>query len=579
MKRLALLLLFIACETGTHLQGQIAAWPPSFAAPAKKAENTAAGKDLSVAVMAALSLLPPSADADAAQGGAAVSEVQSAGKRPSITASPERVKTDGDPGSTSIRWTTGDGSIGFIDVSVNGGERTNFASGATGNQTASWIKVGTYVFELYADAERHTLLASVSVYGISTPEVSEFWRRAGRWLSIVAAFVVLYLAAYSCSTGTMRTGFPVEPTTSTRRLYLTRNLLFGAAAFAVLDGIIFHTALYTRILAPDSFAGSIALITTAEKKRVSSGLKEVLVLGDSRIAEGFSALAANQLDAQEGFKFLKLAEVGSTVDIWYYMLRDVDPTARRYSAIVIPYDYPYERDRDQLYKVSMAGPLLRYRDCFDFASAFVRWADRFKAFTACILRGAAFQNDFVDLLEHPIERIRSIQQAPRKLHSMAVYKGRDDDIVGTSYDPKTGRLTFPPRLTEIQRKSITRSVATPSQLEAQHFLKLQRDWIQRILNRYSNSPTAIVLVPSPRGPFGGLLGFSMDYRTLFAGGVTPRAVLPLPEQLFHCLEKPEYYADGYHLNAKGRQEFTQIMVAELMSKLQSSDFARRASSR
>jgi hypothetical protein len=579
MKRLALWLLFIACETGVHLPGQIAASPASFGAPQKKAEKTAAAKDLSVAVMAAVSSLSPSAEADTLKGGAAVSEAQSPGTRPSITASPERVKTDGKLGSTSICWTTGDGSIGFVYVSVNGGERTGFASGATGNQTASWINAGTYVFELYADAERHKLLASVTVYGISTPEVSEFWRRAGRWLSILAAFVVLYLAAYSCSTGTMRTGFPVEPTSTTRRLYVTRNLLFGAAMFAVLDSIIFHTGLYTRILAPDSFAGNMALITTAEKTRVSSGLKEVLVLGDSRIAEGFSALAANELGPQEGFKFLKLAEVGSTVEIWYYMLRDVDPTARRYSAIVIPYDYPYERNRDQLYKVSMAGPLLRYRDCFDFASAFVRWSDRFAAFTACILRGSAFQNDVVDLLEYPIKRIRSIQEAPRKLHFMAVYKGRDDDIVGTSYDSKTGLLTFPLRLTEIQRESIRRSVARPSQLEAQHFLNLQRDWIQRILNRYSNSPTAIVLAPTPRGPFGGLLGFSMDYRAVLPGGMAPGAVFPLPEQAFHCLEKPEYYADGYHLNSKGRQKFTQIMVAELMTKLRSSDFARRASSR
>jgi hypothetical protein len=531
-----------------------------------------------IAAMDAVSLVSSSADANTAQGGAAVSEAQSAGKRPSITASPERVKTDGKLGSSSIRWTTGDGTIGFVYVSVNGGGRTLFTSGATGNQTASWINAGTYVFELYADAERHTLLASVSVYGMSTPEVSEFWRRAGRWLSIVAAFVVLYLAAYSCSAGTMRTGFPVEPTTSTRRLYVTRNLLFGAAVFAVLDGIIFHTGLYTRILAPDSFGGNIALITRAEKKRVSSGLKEVLVLGDSRIAEGFSDVAADKLGSPEGFKFLKLAEVGSTVEIWYYMLRDVDPTARRYSAIVIPYDYPYERERDQLYKVSMAGPLLHYGDCLNFASVFLPWSDRFKAFTACILRGLAFQNDIVDLLEDPIRRIRSIQQAPRILHFRAVYKGIDDDIVGTSYDPKTGQLTFPPRLTEAQKKSIRRSVAPPSQLEAQHFLKLQRDWIQRILNRYSNGPTTIVFVPSPRGPFGGFpewqtrtnvsSGFSMNYRSLLPGVVTQRAVFPFSEDTFNFLEKPEYYADGYHLNEKGRQKFTQIMVTELIRELQ-----------
>ena len=45
MKRLALLILFIACGTGARLQGQIAASPASFAAAGKKAEKTVAGKD------------------------------------------------------------------------------------------------------------------------------------------------------------------------------------------------------------------------------------------------------------------------------------------------------------------------------------------------------------------------------------------------------------------------------------------------------------------------------------------------------------------------------------------------------
>jgi lipopolysaccharide transport protein LptA len=45
MKKLALLLVFITCETGAHLHGQIATSPASFSAPAKKAEETAAGKD------------------------------------------------------------------------------------------------------------------------------------------------------------------------------------------------------------------------------------------------------------------------------------------------------------------------------------------------------------------------------------------------------------------------------------------------------------------------------------------------------------------------------------------------------
>jgi hypothetical protein len=175
----------------------------------------------------------------------------------------------------------------------------------------------------------------------------------------------------------------------------------------------------------------------------------------------------------------------------------------------------------------------------------------------------------VDLLEHPIARIRSIQLEPTRVRSRDVYKGRDSDIVGTSYDPKTGQVTFPPQLTEAQREAIRDSLVQPSQSETQRFLKMQRDGIQQILNRYSASPTQVVLTPIPRGPFAGLPGASMTFHAAFPSVMTQKAAFSLPEQTFDFLEKPEYYFDGYHLNARGRQRFTETLVAELVGRLRS----------
>ena len=229
----------------------------------------------------------------------------------------------------------------------------------------------------------------------------------------------------------------------------------------------------------------------------------------------------------------------------------------------------------------MAAPLLRYGDCLNFASAFQRWSGRFRAFTACILRGSAFGSDVVDFLEHPIARIRSVQQGPKRLQARDVYKGRDYDIVGTSYDAKTGQITFPPGLTEAQRDAVRDSLVKPSQSETQDFLRMQRDGIQRILNRYSASSTKIVLTPVPRGPFAGFPGASMTFHAAFPPITTQRAVFSLPEQTFDFLEKPEYYFDGFHLNAKGRQRFTETLVAELVGRLRSgnSDGRVRSESR
>jgi hypothetical protein len=501
---------------------------------------------------------------------------------PRITATPERVKITGRAARTEIAWNTGNGSTGFIFVTANGRPPVLVAKGGQGRRVVSWIGTGTYVFELCGDAERKILLATVTVTGVAEREVRArglLWREQLRWLLIGVLVVVLYVAVYLSSTGPVRAKFPVEPTTSPHPLHVARNLLLGLAVFICVDGVVFHTRLYTSFLAPDSYAGRMAVMTHAEKQRRSSGLKEVLVLGDSRMAEGFSAAVADKLSCVAGFKFVNLAEPASSVNIWPYMLREVDPTTRRYWAIVVPYGIGYEPNNADHVRISMAAPLLRYEDCFNFASGFQQWSGRFGAFTACILRGSAFQSDVMDLLEHPIARIRSIQLEPTRVRSRDVYKGRDSDIVGTSYDPKTGQVTFPPQLTEAQREAIRDSLVQPSQSETQRFLKMQRDGIQQILNRYSASPTQIVLTPIPRGPFAGLPGASMTFHAAFPSVMMQKAAFSLPEQTFDFLETPEYYFDGYHLNARGRQRFTETLVAELVGRLRSAGLPTDLNSR
>lgn len=213
----------------------------------------------------------------------------------------------------------------------------------------------------------------------------------------------------------------------------------------------------------------------------------------------------------------------------------------------------------------MTAPLLRYEDCFNFASGFQRWPGRFRAFIACILRGSAYQDDVADLLSHPVARMRSIRQADKK-HSGSEYKGRNYDLVGTSYDASTGQVTFAPKLTGAQRLAFRKSLIQPSQSETEYSLKLQRDWIPRIMDRYLHSSTAIVLTPLPRGPFLELGGFSRS-ESVLPSSVIQRTNFSLPGHTFDFLEKPENYFDAFHLNAKGRQQFTKTLVSEVLRRL------------
>jgi len=492
---------------------------------------------------------------------------------PVITAKPDRVTLSDGNGSSEIEWDTGNGSMGFVFVSEDAGKPVLFANGSRGKEVAPWIGKHRYAFELYGDDQRQRLLGKVNVVGTiesTSSQQTVSWRLVARWALIIGLAGVFYFAVYLSSTGPVRTTFPTEPTTSPRPLHVGRNLLLGVAALICVDGAVFHTGLYVSILAPNSYAGRLTRITRAEKARDPSGLKEVLVLGDSRIAEGFSATLANELGSVAGLKFVSLGDPAASANTWYYMVREIDPTRQRYSAIIVPYGLGYEPDSADPLRISMTAPLLRYGDAFHFASGFQRWSGRFRAFVACILRGSAYQDDVVDFLSHPVARIMNIQQAD-KPHSGSEYKGRDYDLVGTSYDASTRQVTFAPKLTEAQRLAFRKSLIQPSQSDTEYSLKLQRDWIPRIMDRYSHSPTAIVLTPLPRGPFLELGGFSKGYESVLPTSVIERTSFSLPEHTFEFLEKPEYYFDAFHLNAKGRQKFTETLVSELMGLLRSGD--------
>ncbi len=499
---------------------------------------------------------------------------------PFVSAKPENVPlTNNENGSTEIRWDTGNGSPGFVFVTAEGKKPVRFANGQRGTQIVSWIGKRRYAFELYGDAQRRTLLAKVIVTGSveSSPSQRGTPRQCvARWALILALGAVLYFVLYLSSTGKLRTTFPTEPTKSPQPLHVGRNLFLGIAAFICVDAIIFHSGLYVSILAPASYAGRIAEITQAEKERAPSGLKEVLVLGDSRIAEGFSAMLANKLASSDGLKFVSLAEPAASANTWYYMIREVDPSARRYWAIVIPYGLGYEPNRADPLRISMTAPLLRYTDSFNFATGFQRWSGRFRAFTACILRGSAYQDDIIDLLEHPIQRMRSLQRKGAAMHSREIYKGRDYDLVGTTYNAATGQTTFASKLTEAQRLAFQKSLIQPSQSDVDYSIKLQREWIPRIMNRYSHSSTTIVLTPVPRGPFVELPGFSPGYDSVLPSSIIHKSAFSLPSRTFDFLEKPEYYFDAFHLNAKGRQRFTETLVSELMGRVQSAHLKQQS---
>lgn len=346
---------------------------------------------------------------------------------------------------------------------------------------------------------------------------------------------------------------------------LVLRLLCAAATFALVDGVVFRSGLYSRWLEPDSSAGLLQSILDDEKRRTAAGPREVLAIGDSRM--GFRARAANEIAAETGYHFATIAMPGSTPRVWYYMLRDVDPTARRYAAILIGVDEYDDEDYADLSNREMdiryVAPLLGWADVLPFAASFPEWRTRWEAARAAIFKGYAYRDDVQDLLAHHKYRMKKIEVMHREAAAWRYNQSWDSgDVTGLSVDWKAWTIHFPEGSTESQKRILTevlmRETAEKTGLRGQY----RRLWYGRIAQHYRGSPTKIVFLRLPRGPV--VRPVLVAHKTAAArelAAANPQVLL-LPEHAFDSLERTRLFGDPLHLNQAGSQEFSRMAARE-----------------
>ncbi len=134
------------------------------------------------------------------------------------------------------------------------------------------------------------------------------------------------------------------------------RILATILCFAALEGVLFHTGLYSSIVEPDSTTGYLELQLGNEIRRPKPNRNQVLAVGHSRMS--LLPRVVNEEKPGTGYTFATIGLGGTTPRIWYYALRAVDPSAHNYAAIIIPsddfnepdnYDYQSEREADLHY--------------------------------------------------------------------------------------------------------------------------------------------------------------------------------------------------------------------------------------
>jgi hypothetical protein len=350
-----------------------------------------------------------------------------------------------------------------------------------------------------------------------------------------------------------------------------RPVLASVAALALLfgaDALLFRTPLYPSYLEPDSSTGLFELILAKERRAQERlGDNVVVTLGDSRLA--YYPRVANELTSETGYVFRNAGVAGSDPRLWYYMLRDLDPTARRYRAIVlavsdyddedVPWDFT-DGIRDLHYAVAR----LRLSDAFDFASSFPRPALQWEAFRGALLKGTVYQADMEAFLAHPLKRIDYVHLCRQGYEGWTYgFQESPRSLEGLRIDWSRWSFTAPPSVDAGQRLSVELSLMYRPAPQTGVFAAFRRQWFGRILERYRGSPTRIVFVRLPRGPIPRPQNLvrkrSASVREL-AG--RPGVVLA-DEHAFDVLERPELFKDAQHLNHEGCSRLSAMLAREV----------------
>lgn len=349
-------------------------------------------------------------------------------------------------------------------------------------------------------------------------------------------------------------------------VFVSAILLLLATEF-----LLFRGAFYRSLLEPDSYAGYVELLLAAQHKLSPAPI--VLVLGDSRIGEGFSAKTANQSESRAGVAFANGAVPGSTPRSWFYILRELDPDASRYAAIVLAVDDYRDEDgtwswADYPIDLPIVIACLRFEDTFAFAGSFHQTLERFHALRGALLKGFVYKDDVQAFLADPRARLRKV--ANYRAHAAEwdyEYQGRAESLAGLSVDWATRTIQFPPGLTPAQRDELSTAILRATTGQAGDKYRYRKYWLARILERYRSSATRIIFARVPRLPVHPLepaRNLPSAIRELAASN--PSSLL-LDENAFSALERPEEFFDSLHLNAHGRAVFSRELAGLIRETL------------
>ncbi len=339
--------------------------------------------------------------------------------------------------------------------------------------------------------------------------------------------------------------------------------LFG---YLALEGAVFRSGWYAGFLEPNSTTGEVEYHLLWLRGAPRAKVPEVLVVGDSRIAEGFSSRTADAA-VHGAMHFTNFGLPGSSPRVWYYVLRDADPGRNRFAKIVIALDHYSDEDwgedvRNRRSDMNYLAGRLRLTDCYSFAKSFADQKLRRGVLTECLLRGTSFRPDLLAFLSDiPDRLVRAKEWREKGAGYIDGYGGKPENLAGLAVDREKHTVQFPPGAKDWQINTAKNTIFPEAFPQTGALTKYRTQWLGGILELYKGSSTKVVFIQVPRAPWPTP---DSPVPSRFIDSVkADRNLEVFPRETFTDLERPEVFADGLHLNHAGRPIFSELLAKKL----------------
>lgn len=342
------------------------------------------------------------------------------------------------------------------------------------------------------------------------------------------------------------------------------------------DASVFRSGFYMRWVEPASLAGATRAALMEVGTTYVSGRRNVLLLGNSQIGEAFSTRLAAQNASEGSLHFVNGSIAGSDPRVWYHLLREFDPDADRFSAVVLAVRYDVgefvDTLADRAIDIGYLAPLIRLQDIALFPDSFDSPILRSQARRAIVFPTQSLQRDLFAMLASPMQRYKNVRVFDAtSSESRALYPGRPNALPDLSVDPQRFEPVSWNGVDEKEKKGLENYFRTlqsaPPVSIVESNERYYRLWLSRIAAPYRAHGIPVVLIQVPRGPWYATLKPLDQPRGVVHDLIQSGIVQALPADTFTDLEYPKYFFDGEHMNRAGRERFTPRLVERLSALL------------